>query len=142
MADQCLNKGSSISAVDKHLVVDKKSADTEHDDTEGKLKRDMQLGNDLSNKKQKITDNDVVGSVGNNTTYTMVTCSRHGTTTAFCGSIDNLEEVRASVRRSCDKEKRSESEEIDYDSSDDDTDDRTVPYYKSSSSEDAGEQLN
>ena len=52
MSDPSLNKKASTSDVNEQLLLDKKSSDTE-DNTEGKLKRDMQSGTVLSNKKTK-----------------------------------------------------------------------------------------
>jgi len=71
MSDPSLNKKASTSDVNEQLLLDKKSSDTE-DNTEGKLKRDMQSGTVLSNKKTKLLNHDMAGGCGIATSDTLI----------------------------------------------------------------------
>ena len=82
----------------------------------------MHSGNeDVSNKKAKM----VAVAASDDTHHTNAKKTDSGDIVEV---ENNLEEVRPS----------SDSDFIRNDDSEDDTDDRTVPYYESSSSEDAG----
>ena len=146
MSGSSSNKKESKSDVIEQYILDKKSLDTE-DHTEGKLKRDMQAGTCLPIKKKKTSNRVIVGGCGTATSDTLLSDDAliaHARDMPTPNALSNgMSYTNGKIidKNVLELQSSSSDEEINYDDSDGDTDDKTVPYYKSSSSEDEVEQV-